>query len=445
MEFTTQVPEVVVAPPGPASRALAARLARVECPDTTYLGDRFPVFWDRAHAANVWDADGNRYVDLTSAFGVAFLGHTHPAVVAALQAQAARLVHGMGDVHPAELKVQVAERLAALAPGDLGVTLFGNTGSDAVEAALKTAVLCTGRPGVLAFEHAYHGLGYGALAATWREDFRAPFHRQLNPHVTHVPFPQDGTVAAARRALDAADAVFGGAAGGTLGAVLVEPIQGRGGVRIPHADFLRGLREICTRRGALLIADEILTGLGRTGRWFACEHADVVPDVLCAGKTLGGGLPLSACIGTDAVMHAWGRSRGEARHTSTHLGNPLACAAACATLDALQAADAPARAAAQGLEWQRALGAFVDGPGVAAVRGQGLLWGVELRDSAGRPDGARAFEVVCRMLEQGVLLLADGGAHEVLALMPALCLQGAPRAAAVAALNRCLHATEPGV
>jgi len=444
MEFTTGIPHLAVPPPGPASRDLAARLARVECRDTTYLSDRFPVFWERAHAANVWDVDGNRYVDLTSAFGVALLGHGHPAVVEALQAQAAQLAHGMGDVHPTALKVEVAERLAAIAPGGLGVTLFGNTGSEAVEAALKTAMLCTGRPGVLAFEHAYHGLGYGALAATWREDFRAPFRAQLNPHVVHIPFPQDDTLEAAQRALEAVDAALGAPAGQVLGAVLAEPIQGRGGIRVPHLEFLRGLREICTRRGRLLILDEILTGLGRTGRWFACEHAGVVPDVLCVGKVLGGGLPLSACIGTADVMHAWGVSGGEARHTFTHLGNPMACAAARATLDVLRTTEVPAQAAAQGLEWQQLLAALRPLDGVAAVRGQGLLWGIELRDSHGEPDGARAFDIVCRMLQRGVLLLGDGSRHEVLACMPPVCLQGAPRAAAVDALEACLRATEPG-
>jgi Aminotransferase class-III len=157
------------------SASLGPSIRTLECPDTTYLADDFPVFWERAAGANVWDADGNRYVDLTGAFGVAVPGHQALRVGIALRAQAARLVHGMGDVHPSELKVQVAERLAAIAPGDLGVTLFGNAGFEAVEAAIKTATLATGRPGVVAFEGAYHGLGYGALAVTWRDDFRAPF------------------------------------------------------------------------------------------------------------------------------------------------------------------------------------------------------------------------------------------------------------------------------
>jgi 4-aminobutyrate aminotransferase-like enzyme len=436
-DFEPHLPEMRVMPPGPRSQALAARLRHVECPDTTYVSERFPVFWDRASGANVWDADGNRYVDLTAAFGVALAGHGHPAVAAAIVAQGARLAHGMGDVHPTEIKVQVAEELAALAPGDLGVTLFGNSGSDAVEAALKTAALATGQPGVLAFEGAYHGLGHGALAATWRDDFRAPFRAQLNPHVVHVPYPASGRDAAAA-ALDRVDAAL--AANIQIGCVLVEPVLGRGGIVVPHPSFLAGLREICTRRGRLLICDEVLTGLGRTGRWFACEHAGVVPDLLCAGKVLGGGLPLSACIGTPAVMAAWGSSNGEARHTFTHLGNPLACAAGLATLDVLHSVDAPALAVERGAALGAALEVLATYAGVGPPHGLGLLWGVDLVGADGTPDPRRAFEVVVGALQRGVFVLADGTDRNVLAFSPPLCLADSQITAAIEALAAALEA-----
>ncbi len=405
------------------------------------------MFWERASGANVWDVDGNRYIDLTAAFGVALLGHGHPDVIDALRTQATRLVHGMGDVHPTELKVEVAERLAALAPGGHGVTLFGNAGFEAVEAALKTAALATGRPGVLAFEGAYHGLGMGALATTWREEFRAPFRAQLNLHVTHVPYPAGrgvGSAADAGRALDAVDRLLGSSDGANIGAVLVEPVQGRGGIRIPHASFLTGLREVCTRRGRLLIVDEILTGLGRTGRWFACEYSNVVPDLLCVGKALAGGLPLSACIGTPAVMASWGRSTGEARHTSTFLGNPMACAAAIATLDALARLDAPRVAIERGARLGRLLAGLGAHPGVADVRGLGFLFGVELVSAEGSPDGAGCFDVVCAALQQGVLVLGDGSDGNVLACMPPLCLADEPMDAAVAALDAALEMRAAG-
>jgi 4-aminobutyrate aminotransferase-like enzyme len=434
--FEPLAPAVRTPPPGPRSRALSARLGRVECPDTTFISAQFPVFWERASGANVWDVDGNRYVDLTAAFGVALVGHTHPQVTAAIAAQAARLAHGMGDVHPTELKVQVAEALSALVPGDLGVTLFATAGFEAVEAAIKTATLATGRPGVLAFTGGYHGLGYGALAVTARADFRAPFLAQLNPHVTRVPYPETGQAAAAT-ALERVDAALGRDAG--LGSVLVEPVQGRGGIRVPDPTFLAGLREICTRRDRLLVADEILTGLGRTGRWFACEHSDVVPDLLCVGKVLGGGLPLSACVGRPAVMAAWGPSSGEARHTTTHLGNPLACAAALATLGVLRAIDAPGLAAVRGAAVRAALAGLGSLPGVGPPHGLGLLWGIDLVHADGTPDAARAGAVVVGALQRGVFILADGCTRNVLACMPPLCLADAQLAPSVAAIAAALQ------
>ncbi len=433
---TDLLPQLVTEVPGPRSRALAARLRSVECPDTTYLAEDFPIFWQRGAGANVWDEDDNRYVDLTAAFGVCALGHGHPAQRRAMQQQADRLVHAMGDVHPSRLKVEVAEELRRIAPRNLGVALFASSGSDAIESALKTCMIATGRPGAVAFEGAYHGLGYGALALTWRRHFREPFLAQLNPEVVHLPFPESEVLGLdARRPLPRRptppaedvlarlDALLGSAAGERIGAVFVEPIQGRGGVVVPPAGFLQGLREICTRRSRLLVADEILTGLGRTGRWFACEHENVVPDLLCLGKSLAGGLPLSVCMGTPEVMQAWERSQGEARHTQTFLGNPLACAVALATLEILRREEWPAQVESRGAE----LGADLvdtlqDTAGIGAIRGRGFLWGIECLTRTGEPDGARAGAVVRAALGRGTILLAAGDAGHVLELVPPFVL-----------------------
>src|SRR5690606_15728120 len=187
--FGEQLPRVETAVPGPASRALAARLAAVESRNITQVSASGPIFWAAARGANVRDADGNVFVDLTAGFAVAAAGHANPRVVRALAEQAARLPHALGDVHPADVKVALLERLAALAPGGLGVTILASTGAEAVEAALKTAVMRTGRPGVLAFTGGYHGLTYGALAATWRPEFRAPFTAQLYHGVRFAPYP----------------------------------------------------------------------------------------------------------------------------------------------------------------------------------------------------------------------------------------------------------------
>ncbi len=185
-----ELPRLRTPVPGAASRALAARLTRVESRNITRItAAEVPIFWAAARGANVADVDGNVYVDLTAGFAVAATGHANPRVSAAVGMQAARLAHGLGDVYPPDVKVALLERLAAIAPGDLAVSILGSAGAEAVEAALKTALLATGRPGILAFTGAYHGLTYGALACTWREDFRAPFTAQLHGGVRFAPFP----------------------------------------------------------------------------------------------------------------------------------------------------------------------------------------------------------------------------------------------------------------
>ncbi len=333
-----ELPAPAASIPGPASLDLARRLRVVESRTITRLTPTFPVFWTEARGAAVRDADGSVYVDLTAGFGVAHAGHSHPAVAAAIAEQAARLAHGLGDVHPPEVKVELLEKLAAIAPGDLGVTILGSAGAEAVEAALKTARLRTGRAGIIAFEGGYHGLTYGALSVTHRTDFRDPFADQLFPAVRHVPYP-DGpdagrltaTLEAMERAIEQAERTSH-----PVGAIVVEPVLGRGGIIVPPAGFLPALRERCDGDRILLILDEIYTGIGRTGRWFACEHVATVPDIVVAGKALTGSLPLSAAIGARDVMDAWPPSMGEAIHTSTFLGNPVACAAALAQLQAIE-------------------------------------------------------------------------------------------------------------
>ena len=330
VEFGSRLPEILVPPPGPRSLELSRRLARVESRNVTHLTPAFPVFWDSARGTNVRDVDGNVFLDLTGAFGVSVAGHGNPLITQEIRDQAERLVHGMGDVHPPAKKVELLEALARIVPWADSRTILGSSGSEAVEAALKTALLATGKPGIVAFEGAYHGLTLGSLAVTEREDFREPFRERLYPGVRFVPFPEPLRMGsgASSQSLDAvAEVMDEGAGGEGIGAVIVEPIQGRAGVRVPPMGFLRDLASLVREAGALLIFDEIFTGLGRTGSLFACLQEDMLPDLLCLGKGLGGGLPLSACVGPRDVMEAWPPSGGEAIHTSTFLGHPLACAA----------------------------------------------------------------------------------------------------------------------
>ncbi len=394
------LPELRTAIPGPRSLALAARLRRCESRNVTFTSDEWPVFWERAEGVNVWDADGNRFLDLTSAFGVASLGHG--ATAAAMAAQAGALVHAMGDVHPTALKVELCEQLSALTferwGCGAGKVVLGNSGSDAVEAALKTALLHTGKPGVIVFRGGYHGLGFGSLAAGGLPFFQDPFRPQLKDFATVLPFPAS------------ADELSRAVAKREIGAILVEPIQGRGGCVVPPPGFLKLLREFCDAHGLLLIADEILTGFHRTGTLFACDHSGVVPDLICLGKALTGGFPLSACVGRATVMDAWPVSQGEALHTSTFLGNPVGCAMALASLKAHTSSNIAATVRAKSERFISRL------PG--NVRGRGLMLGVELLKADGAPDTERALRIVQRALNAGIILLADSPTANVLSLMP---------------------------
>ena len=402
--------------PGPRSRGLARRLAAVESRNITATGPAGPIFWEEAAGAAVRDVDGNVYVDLTAGFGVAAAGHANRAVGEAVSRQVRRLPHAMGDVHPADVKVELLERLAEVAPGDLGVSILSANGSDAVESALKTAALASGRTGVVAFEGGYHGLGYGALAVTGLDPFRSPFAAQLFSGVRFAPFPRAGggeradDGIATKRSLAAVRALVDESAASAhpVGAVIVEPVQGRGGIRVPPPSFLPGLRALCDELDLVLILDEVYTGLGRTGRWFACEHWGVVPDLLVVGKSLAGGLPLSAVVGRPAVMEAWPVTTGEALHTSTFLGNPVTAAAALAQLREIEERGLIERAVDSGERLRRRLEAWVsERPWAASARGLGLMQALAL---TGPGAGARAAEAMVGALRSGVLVLPEGDA-----------------------------------
>jgi len=411
----TLAPDVRCGVPGPESRALAERLARVESQNVTALTPP-PIFWERASFANLWDVDGNRFVDLTAAFGVSNVGHAHPEITRAIASQAERLLHGMGDVHPPRVKVELLERLAPLFPRGTASdppnvrTVLSSSGSDAIETAIKTALLSTNRSGILAFEGAYHGLSLGALDCTWRADFRDPFRSRLPGETHFVPYGDLEAVARVARGEGEIDPE-------TIGAILVEPVQGRGGERVPPAGFMRGLRQICDERQWLLIADEIYTGFGRTGAVFACDHEDVVPDLLCVGKGLASGMPISACIGLEEVFAAWPASKGEALHTQTFLGHPASCAAAIASLDIANRWQLAERAQGLGrlaLETLRSL--LVGFETVREVRGLGLMLGVECAS----PEISIAVSTA--MLSQGYVLLPSGEDGRVLSLTPPLVI-----------------------
>jgi 4-aminobutyrate aminotransferase-like enzyme len=409
--------------PGPRSRALAGALAARETRGVTYVADDFPVFWRSGNGATVEDVDGNRYLDLTSAFGVALTGHGNAAVAAAIATQAGRLAHGMGDVHPSDVKVALLERLAAVAPLDDPRVFLCSGGSESVEFALKSALLATGKPGVLAFDGAYHGLSYGTLEIGGIEKFRAPWAEQLRGFGRFVAFPHRADAGAASAALELVERALRAAP--EIGALVAEPIQGRAGVMVPPDGFLRGLRSLCDERGVLLVLDEIYTGFGRTGTFFACEREGVRPDMLCVGKALGGGFPISATLVTRAVADAWAPSQGEALHTSTYLGNPMGCAAALANLDQIESRGLVGRARAAEPVLAARLAQFRNIAGVRDVRGRGMLWGIEFRD------GATANACVLRALQKGVIVLQSGPGGATVTLAPPLVIDDAQLARAL--------------
>ena len=429
------LPELVTAIPGPRSRELAVELRAHESRNVTYVSPGFPVFWERAQGANVWDVDGNRFLDLTSGFGVASLGFTPEKIVAAMQDQAARLYHAMGDVHPSAEKAALCRRLSELTFGDwklgAGKVILTNSGSEAVEAALKTAWLATRRRGVLAFTGSYHGLGYGALTVTGRSLFRDPFTAQLADFATFMPFPdcQHCPFGASGRESSAclpdcmnsftarAEKLL---ATGKIGAILVESIQGRGGEVVPAEWFLPMLRSLANQFGVLLIVDEIYTGFHRTGRRFACDHWDVKPDLICLGKALTSGFPLAACVGRASIMDAaWPESTGEALHTSTFLGNPLGCRMALESLALLEAEPWSQRVENLGALLERGLRLLQDKSKLWGwIRGRGLMRGIEVLDDTGHPDPARAGQMVEAMLARGIIMLSGGVGQNVLSFTP---------------------------
>jgi 4-aminobutyrate aminotransferase-like enzyme len=424
----------------------------------------WPIVWERAKGVHVWDAEGEKYLDLTAAFGVAAAGHANPNVVKAGQKQMGKLLHTMGDVHPHALKAQLARELSRLTferwtkknprPAtrnpQSGKVIFSNSGFEAVESALKTALLATGKRGVIAFEGAYHGLGYGALNATHREHFRNPFRSQLREFAHFVPFPQisEGRVprvpefkngdSSLRKTESRIRELFHRE---KIGAILVEPVQARGGINVPPPEFLPLLRKLCDEHGALLVLDEIYTGFGRTGKWFACEHSGVIPDLICLGKALTGGFPLSACVGRADLMDvAWPASTGEAIHTSTFLGHPVGCAMALAQIAEIQRLKLCERSAELGNFLLAELSKVQSPKSKVAVRGCGLMAGLELTLPNDKPATKLVLKAIKTLLHRGYIFLPEGEHANVISFTPPLTISKAQLAKAVAELQKILAA-----
>ncbi len=397
---------------GPRSQAL---LQRARNSVARAFSVHLPAFVARGEGALLYDVDGRRYVDLAGGVGCLAVGHAHPKVVQAVQEQAARFFHTDYAVAPYEGFVAVCERLCALAPGPWPkkAALF-NSGAEAVENAVKIARAYTGRPAVVCFEGAFHGRTYMALSLTSRVNpykrgfgpFAPEVYRVPYPYPYRSPFPTDEeTVAYCLQRLE--DLFRLHVEPGRVAAVVVEPVLGEGGFVVPPPAFLPRLQQVCGRHGILLVADEIQTGMGRTGRMWAVEHVGVHPDLLVVGKSLAAGLPLSAVVGRAEVMDAV----QEAGIGGTYVGNPLSCAAALAVFQVFEEERLVERAAQLGVRMHQRFLALADRCGlVGEVRGLGAMMALELvADRHNKtPAPSHTQFALRRAMERGVLAVRAG-------------------------------------
>ena len=374
----------------PAPNVSTGRWQTLEAAHTSGVYSKRPLTIVRGAGARVWDDADNMYIDCVGGQGAANLGHCHPAVVAAVQQQAAQLL-SCPEIFYNDQRAQLLQRLVELAPAGIERAFLCNSGTEAVEAAYKFARAATGRPAVISAKRSFHGRTMGALSLTGQDKYREPFEPLL-AGITHVTYND----------LDALDAALTS----QTAAVILEVVQGEGGVRPADPQYLLAAQRLCHDRGALLIIDEVQTGIGRTGRIFACEHSGVQPDLLCIAKSLAGGLPIGAVLIGSRVG-----ALDTGLHGSTFGGNPLACAAALAALHALQAEQLPQRAERLGTALMLSLRS-ANLPGVREVRGLGLLIGLELK--------AKVTPVLQALQARGVLALPAG--NTVLRLLPPLVI-----------------------
>jgi 4-aminobutyrate aminotransferase len=402
-------PHIKTELPGPNARAMIERDQAVVTP--SYPRD-YPFVMAHGRGTEVWDVDGNRFLDFMAGIAVCATGHAHPEVVRAVQDAAGEFLHISSDYWHERLTA-LAERLARLAPfGEPAMSFFCQSGTEAVEGALKLARYVSGRPRFIGFLGGFHGRTMGSLAFTSSKYTQQKGFAPTMPGVTHVPYPNPYRPLFAgadqgKAVLDYIRMLFErNVPPSEVAAILVEPLQGEGGYIVPPAGFLAGLRALCDEHGILLIVDEVQSGIGRTGRMFACEHAGVAPDILTLAKGLGSGLPIGAVVARRRIMEHWKRGA----HGNTYGGNPIACAAAIATLDLVTGGYA-ANAAEVGEYFMAQLRALAtDFPCIGEVRGRGLMIGMELIEPGAERKPARALcdAVVNRAFHNGLLLLSCG-------------------------------------
>jgi 4-aminobutyrate aminotransferase len=424
--------------PGPKARALLARDAEVVSP--SYPRD-YPFVMSHGRGAEAWDVDGNRFLDFAAGIAVCSTGHAHPKVVQAIKDAADQFLHISSDYWH-ERQIALGEKINALAPmGEPVMSFFCQSGTEAVEGALKLARYVTGRSRFIGFLGGFHGRTMGSLAFTASKYTQQKGYFSTMPGVTHVPYPNPYRPLFAgddqgKAVLDYIENVLfqSNVPASEVAAILVEPIQGEGGYLVPPDSFLPGLRRLCDRHGILLIFDEVQSGIGRSGRMFACEHWGVQPDILTSAKGLGSGMPIGLVVAKKTLMQQWQRGA----HGNTYGGNPLCCAAALATLELVESEYA-ANAARVGAYFVDRLRDLQKRHAVIGeVRGKGLMIGMELvADPVGRkPARALCDAVITHAFRQGLLLLSCGAS--TVRFMPPLLIGNADVDEAIALLETAL-------
>jgi len=404
---------------------------------TPVLGRYFERSWSHGEGHRLFDTSGRAYLDFANGIAVTALGHHHPAVTAAIHAQADRLIGPTGAIGYSEPVVRLAAMIAATMPEPLDSVMFINSGSEAIDGALKLARRVTGRPGIIAFRGGFHGRTFGATSVTTSSLNYRTGYEPLLPGVYVAPFPAaypdfgGDEERAAEAALAGLRTVLSSMiAPSMVGSMLIEPVRGEGGYNPAPASFLRALRAICDEHGILLIADEVQTGYARTGRMWGFEESGVVPDVVVLAKAIANGLPLSAIVASLARMETWGKSA----HGSTYGGNPVACAAGIAVLETIAGQGLVANAAARGGELMAGLERVAaEEPRIGDVRGRGLMIGVELvADPATLvPDPGLAKALIAKAADLGLLLLTCGTSGNVIRWIPPIDATSAEMSEAV--------------
>jgi 4-aminobutyrate aminotransferase len=393
----------------------------------------------------VTTADGEEYLDFSSGIAVTSTGHCHPKVVAAIREQAGRFIHAQVNVYRHPLLEQLATRLAGVTPTGIDTFFFANSGAEATEAAVKLARQATKRPNVIVMDGAFHGRTMMAMAMTTSKTGYRAGYQPLPAGVFVAPFPRPyewgvDEQAAVERSLRSLERVLAAqTAPNETAAIVIEPVLGEGGYLPAPAGYLQGVREICDATGILFVADEVQSGFARTGRMFAVEHADVVPDIIVMAKGIASGFPIAGIGASAALMGQW----PQGAHGGTYGGNPIGCAAALATIDVIAQEHLADNARDRGRQLMEALAKLqADNSGIADVRGLGLMVGTELVDPEGGPAAARTAAIMRHCLdESNVIFMNCGTGNNVLRWMPPLIVSAAEIDRGVAAFAAALKAT----